>query len=258
VVDAPKPLLKWNATTYFQITPFERVSATVGLCFRETRFCRAETAAGKGPSHSTARQQRQSAHTQTPPVALFARRREISVCSNFQPNDYQPLALSSRHRWPAPAWHGRRSPHRLAGGMVPTAPDDRPSCAVIARILEQSKRNFCGRDEAAEIVSLKFNWPFAEKRAHTRQPRYFGHFASHEIPASGAVGQCSELAADNRLVASSSPPSPRWQLITAWLEVRVLSAPLRSRHQTEIFRFFIKSPELAGIRARILSLQAVD
>ena len=28
--------------------------------------------------------------------------------------------------------------------------------------------------------------------------------------------------------------------------------------QTEISRFFIKRPELAGIRARILSLQAVD
>ena len=156
--------------------------------------------------------------------------------SNFQPNDYQSLALSSRHRWPAPAWHGRRSRHRLAGGMVPTAPDDRPSCAVIARLLEQSKRNFCGRDEGAEIVSLKFNWPFAEKRAHTRQPRYFGHFASHEIPTSGAVGQCSELAADNRLVASSSPPSPRWQLITAWLEVRVLLGPPHRPVQTEISR----------------------
>jgi len=50
--------------------------------------------------------------------------------SNFQPNDYQSLALSSRHRWPAPAWHGRRSPHRLAGGTVPTAPDARPSCTI--------------------------------------------------------------------------------------------------------------------------------
>ena len=29
--------------------------------------------------------------------------------------------------------------------------------------------------------------------------------------SSGPVGQCSELAADNRLVASSSPPSPRWR-----------------------------------------------
>jgi hypothetical protein len=47
-------------------------------------------------------------------------------------------------------------------------------------------------------------------------------------------------------------------LITAWLEVRVLSAPPRSRHQTEISRFFMKTPELAGIRARILSLQAAD
>jgi hypothetical protein len=29
--------------------PFERVSATVGLCFRETGFCGAETAALKRP-----------------------------------------------------------------------------------------------------------------------------------------------------------------------------------------------------------------
>jgi hypothetical protein len=42
------------------------------------------------------------------------------------------------------------------------------------------------------------------------------------------------------------------------LEVRVLPAPPRSRHQTEISRFFVKSPELAEIRARVLSLQAVD
>jgi hypothetical protein len=49
-----------------------------------------------------------------------------------------------------------------------------------------------------------------------------------------------------------------WRLIIVWLEVRVLPAPPRSRHQTEISRFFMKSPELAGIRARILSLQAVD
>ena len=64
--------------------------------------------------------------------------------------------------------------------------------------------------------------------------------------------------ADNRLVASSSPPSPRWRLITAWLEVRVLSGPPRSLAQTEISRFFMKSPKLAGIPVRILSLQCVD
>jgi len=37
--------------------------------------------------------------------------------------------------------------------------------------------------------------------------------------------------------------------ITDWLEVRVLPTPPRSRYQTEISRFFMKSPELAGIRA---------
>ena len=41
------------------------------------------------------------------------------------------------------------------------------------------KRNFCGRDETAETVSLKFNWPFAENS--------FGHFAMHEIPTSGPL-----------------------------------------------------------------------
>jgi hypothetical protein len=47
-------------------------------------------------------------------------------------------------------------------------------------------------------------------------------------PYKRAVGQCLELAADNRLVPSSSPPSLRWRLIMTWLEVRVLSAPPRS------------------------------
>jgi hypothetical protein len=46
--------------------------------------------------------------------------------------------------------------------------------------------------------------------------------------------------------------------ITAWLEVRVLSTPPRSLTQTEISRLVANSPELSGIRARILSLQAVD
>jgi hypothetical protein len=104
--------------------------------------------------------------------------------SNFQPNDYQSLALSSRHRWPAPAWHGRRSPHRLAGGMVPTAPDARPSCAIIARALNSisiggglraRKRNFCRQRLSAETVSLKFNRLFAETKPRTRKPRRFRH-----------------------------------------------------------------------------------
>jgi hypothetical protein len=65
-------------------------------------------------------------------------------------------------------------------------------------------------------------------------------------PYKRAVGQCLELAADNRLVASSSPPSLRWRLIMAWLEVRVLSAPPRSPIQTEISRCHANSAELAG------------
>jgi hypothetical protein len=113
--------------------------------------------------------------------------------SDFQPNDYQSLALSSRHRWPAPAWRGRRSPHRLAGGMVPTAPDARPSAqesrAHSNRVSGYwplcEETEFLRQRRTAETFSLKFNWPFAEKRAHTRQPRSFGHFASHEIPQAG-------------------------------------------------------------------------
>jgi len=47
-------------------------------------------------------------------------------------------------------------------------------------------------------------------------------------------------------------------LITAWLEVRVLPGPPRILTQTEISRFIAKCPDLAGIRARILSLRIVD
>jgi hypothetical protein len=36
-------------------------------------------------------------------------------------------------------------------------------------------------------VSLKFNRPFEETKRSHRQPRYFGHFASHEIPTSGPL-----------------------------------------------------------------------
>jgi hypothetical protein len=125
--------------------------------------------------------------------------------SNFQPNDYQSLALSSRHRWPAPAWHGRRSPHRLAGGMVPTAPDARPSCAIIARALNSisvggglraRKRNFCRQRLSAETVSLKFNRLFAESLVRANRD------------TSGTASQ---------------------ELIIAWLEVGVLPAPPHSR-----------------------------
>jgi hypothetical protein len=49
-----------------------------------------------------------------------------------------------------------------------------------------------------------------------------------------------------------------WRLIIVWLEVRVLPAPPRSLTQTEISRFSANSPELAAIRARILSLQSAD
>jgi hypothetical protein len=41
-----------------------------------------------------------------------------------------------------------------------------------------------------------------------------------------------------------------------WFQVRVLSAPPHSLVQTKISSFSANSPELAGIRARILSLQS--
>ena len=56
----------------------------------------------------------------------------------------------------------------------------------------------------------------------------------------------------------SLPNAQSYRLIIVWLEVRVLPAPPCSLTQTEISRFMANSPELAEIRARILSLQAVD
>jgi hypothetical protein len=47
-------------------------------------------------------------------------------------------------------------------------------------------------------------------------------------------------------------------LVTDWLEIRVLPAPPRSRAQKGISRFSANRPELAAIRARILSLQSAD
>jgi hypothetical protein len=43
-----------------------------------------------------------------------------------------PRSRQGRHRWPAPAGYGRCSPYRLAGRMVPTTPDARPSRALAA------------------------------------------------------------------------------------------------------------------------------
>jgi hypothetical protein len=71
------------------------------------------------------------------------------------------------------------------------------------------------------------------------------------ILATGHLGQCSHASmrralvhsrlGNNRLVRSSSPPSPP-----------------RSPAQTGISRFSANRPELAAIRARILSLQSAD
>jgi hypothetical protein len=99
-----------------------------------------------------------------------------------------------------------------------------------------------GRNRFIEIQSA-----ICGEKCSYRQPRYFGHVASHEIPTSGPVAQYPELAADNRLVASSSPSSPRWRLITAWLEVRVLSAPPHSPSRTEIFLPFVETPRIGAV-----------
>jgi len=97
--------------------------------------------------------------------------------SNFQPNDYQSLALSSRHRWPVMARASLASPTcRRNGPDSASLRSNRTHTRTesLGSGLCARKRNFCGRDETAETVSLKFNWPFAENS--------FGHFAMHEIP----------------------------------------------------------------------------
>ena len=43
------------------------------------------------------------------------------------------------------------------------------------------KRNFCGRDEGAKTVSLKFNRLFAKTKRSYTQTRHFTHFASQEL-----------------------------------------------------------------------------
>ena len=163
-----------------------RVSATVGLCFREKGLCGAETAASKRPVtfnlSSAETKPRKKTHqfgaicTTPGNLCLYGTAWWGWEDSNFQPNHYQSVTLSSRHRWPAPAWRGRRSAHRLAGGMVPTAPDARPSCAVIARILEQSlwvvafvRGN--GIFAAAEIISIEIQLAICgEKGSHQATP----------------------------------------------------------------------------------------
>ena len=131
--------------------------------------------------------------------------------SNFQPNDYQPRALSTeqraRFRGPRGGLGGLElstkrlsvasfeQPPSIAGPRMAWASLASPACRrngpdsaslrsnrthtrteSLGSGLCARKRNFCGRDEAAETVSLKFNWPFAENS--------FGHFAMHEIPTS--------------------------------------------------------------------------
>src|SRR5689334_15218762 len=72
--------------------------------------------------------------------------------------------------------------------------------------LRASKRNFCSRDEdrSIEIQSAICR----DKRLH-RQPCHFGHL--RKVPTSGPLLNAQRLAADNRLVLSSSPPEPTTQ-----------------------------------------------
>jgi hypothetical protein len=69
-----------------------------------------------------------------------------------------------------------------------------------------------------------------------------------------AVSDHSGLSANRAVLLNAQS----WRLIIVWLEVRVLPAPPRSFVQTEISRLVANSPELAGIRVRILSLQSAD
>src|SRR5580693_2600688 len=51
--------------------PFERVSATVGLCFRETGFCGAETAASKRPVTFNRSSAETKAPHENPPIRRY-------------------------------------------------------------------------------------------------------------------------------------------------------------------------------------------
>ena len=120
-----------------------------------------------------------------------------------------------------------------------------PPCEQ-TEFLQQRRRR---RNRSIEIQSAICR----DKSAYTDNPATSGTFAGQEVPTSGPAAQCSRLAADNRLVAGSSPPEPtthsraRGDFITAWLEVRVLSGPPRSLTRTEIFRLSTNSPAIGGL-----------
>ena len=69
--------------------------------------------------------------------------------------------------------------------------------------------------------------------------------------------QIGEGGAENNRFASKAPNALTFFLSDGFIEkVRHLPAPPRSLTQTEISRLIANNPELAGIRARILSQQA--
>jgi hypothetical protein len=99
--------------------------------------------------------------------------------------------------------------------MVPPVPDARPrthtrieslSVAVSVRgngILRQRPRR------RNRFIAIQL--AICRDKALVTQPRYLGHFTSQEFRKRGSIAQRLELAADNRLVGSSSPPSPTTQ-----------------------------------------------
>jgi hypothetical protein len=63
---------------------------------------------------------------------------------------------------------------------------------------------FCARDEAAETASLKFSWPFAQKRVQIGNPATSRTSLATKSLQAGSL--LNIQAADNRLVVGSSPP----------------------------------------------------
>jgi hypothetical protein len=72
--------------------------------------------------------------------------------------------------------------------------------------------------------------------------------------ASGILGHLGVQYPCHRASWAIEPWFTRVSAITVWLEVRVLPAPPRSPTQTEISRFIVNSPELAGFRVCTSSL----
>ena len=97
----------------------------------------------------------------------------------------------------------------------------------------QSSTNMPPRGRASLCFSLSVGcenrltaWGEVLQSGRTRN---LGHFASHEIPTSGPLAQYSELATDNRLVGSSSPPGPTTNLLGALYAALRIETPTYKR-----------------------------